>query len=56
MYQLKLLINSQSNEEIDPYVGHIHRYKTLFFNIATITNNAFLSEINKSLHAMLVKI
>jgi len=35
---------------------HILSYETLFFNIVTTISYAFLPAMNKSLHAMLVKI
>jgi len=37
-------------------IGQILIYKTLFFSIVTIISCAFLPVMNKSLHAMLIKI
>ena len=37
-------------------IEQILSYRTLFLNICAITSYAFLSALNKSLHAMLVKI
>jgi len=34
----------------------IHSYKTLFFNIIATINYAFSPAMNKSLHAVLVKL
>ena len=43
-------------EQNNSFIDKIISYKTLFFSIVTTINYAFLPEVSKSLHAILIKI
>ena len=50
-WKIQQILKEQCHNSIE----QILCYKTLFFNIVTIISCAFLTAVNKSLHAMLIK-